>query len=263
MAIVIEVKNSDPCLKSKIRCDALRVIDQFEKLPTAKLLAFFDDEDAPFFRDKFGPMNRGQWVGLEDAGSYAICEWPDYIKKDHLYPCGQGTRAFDHVIYLFGATSTDSAGRVMTFAHELQHFSQFGLNVQLWAENYLLLLSMHLPEYEVPSEHEARIVAKRVARRLCGDEAIDRYLERIIAEASSAAESWTDQARQNAAKCEINNLKFVKNLDCDVPYNLADETASAFRRLSEHREHLQNVLEVLRNRGALFEQVDLQRYCGK
>jgi hypothetical protein len=135
MSIVVEVSRCDPSLRDELRSDAQRVVGQFQNLPALRLLAFFDGEDAAFFRKKFGETNRGQFVDLLKA---RISEWPSYLKNlidvpDPDHP-PQVNRHFDNVIYVYATTCADPVGRIMTFAHELQHFVQYRFDRNLWAQ---------------------------------------------------------------------------------------------------------------------------------
>lgn len=254
MHVKVVVKHSDNLVNAELRAVAQSVLAEFPRIPGLRLLCFLDDEDAPFFRMTFGGMNRGQFVVLE--GTRTI-EWPDYI-TEHIYSESQNI-LFDHVIYLYGATCADPVGRVMTFAHELQHFVQYGLSRRLWAESRLFWGL--LPTYEIPTEREARAVAKSVAEKLCGSERVEQYIAQKIEQSSQRIHggSVPDPEGTQNWQNEIDDWRFIERLHGPAPCDLAAITNEAFRRLGARREELEKKLQDLKARTE-FEEVDLSRY---
>ncbi|MGD0631772.1 MAG: hypothetical protein ABR987_20770 [Terracidiphilus sp.] len=267
--IVVEVKNLDVCLTQELRADALRVIGQFENLPDLRLLAFFDDEDAPFFRRNFGEINRGIFIVLEGIPTI---EWPEYL-TEHIYAFDdwryeqhsliETNVLFENVIYMYGAICSDPVGRVMTFAHELQHFCQYGFNRTLWAE--CKLFWGLLPAYEIPTEREARIVSKHIAEELCSPDAVNQYISRRIDEAEyhispkvGDHDSLSPEEIQNWQN-DLDDWRFIQQLDELTPYDLATGTKLTFHRLTEHQDELEKRLQEFKDR-AEFKEVDLSRY---
>ncbi len=258
MPVKVAVKHSDNLVNAELNAVAQSVLAEFPRLPGSRLLCFLDDEDAPFFRMNFGQMNRGQFVVLE--GTPTI-EWPDYI-TEHIYVCDRSLNVnvlFDHVIYLYGATCADPVGRVMTLAHELQHFVQYGFNRRLWAESHLFWGL--LPAYEIPAEREARVVAKCVAEKLCASEGVEQYIARKIEQSSRKIDGSfiLDPKEIQDWQNEIDDWRFIGRLHGFAPCDLAARTNDAFRRLGARREELEKKLQDLKARPE-FKEVDLSRY---
>lgn len=221
MPVNIEIKHFDDVLNQELNAVAKSVIGRFHRLPDLRLLVFFDDEDAPFFRTS-GEENRGQFVVIKDTRTN---EWPDYV-TEHIFVCDSSLAVdvrFDNVIYLYGTTCADSVGRVMTFAHELQHFVQYGFSPMLWYVNQQFW--NRLPAYEIPTEREARIVAKHIARELCGRESVEEYIARKIEFAENRLRSKPDDNDHlKKWQAEIDDWRFIQRLDESNSYDLAVET---------------------------------------
>ncbi len=220
MAVTIEVKAREQNVRLERHALAQRVLDEFEQFPDLKLLAFFDDEDALFFRSRWGPANRAMFA---DAGAPTF-EWPEYLTKlMYVYRSSYWVPdlVFDWVIYLHGTTCSDAIGLVMSFAHELQHAVQRGTRQMLHAENGLLYGLDEIKSYDIPIEREARIVAKHIAERVCGVDAVKQYILRRqgIRLTDEDAEDW----------------KLIETLDSSQSYDLENETELAFQRLGLSR----------------------------
>jgi hypothetical protein len=148
-------------------------------------------------------------------------------------------RAFDHGIYLYGSTCADETALTMTFAHELQHFIQYGFNRKLWAEGRLItFLPKEVIDIEglnwpdIPHEREARIRAKRIGVELYGADAVNQYINRRISE--------------NVNAQDVEDWRFSQNLDPSIPYDLAIETKRIFQRLKPHRQAIEDVLQEMK-----------------
>jgi hypothetical protein len=137
----------------------------------------------------------------------------------------------------------------MTFSHELQHFVQYGSKRKLWALGRLvpseLINSLGLNWPDIPHEKEARIVAKGIALKVCGPEAVGEYINRKIIESKSAmeAEDW----------------RFSQQADPSTPYDLASETRQLCQRLKLYRPALEGVLREMSD-DADFKDIDLSDY---
>jgi hypothetical protein len=124
-------------------------------------------------------------------------------------------RTFDFVIYLHDSTCEDPVAMTMTFAHELQHFVQWGTMLAVFQANERLRAQRlksgdGFDSHELPIETDARIVAKRIAIRIHGREAPDHYIARNI------ASPVNDGDRRN--------WRFIDGLDVSKPYDLDIET---------------------------------------
>ena len=211
MSLKIEVKSYHDAAKAKRQAAAQRVVDEFgTELPDLRLLAFLDDEDWNYFRDQVGAGNRGLYTPIK-SGNFRWDIWPHHVKKCMFVgdlsslPLKQDV---DHLIYLHGSTCANDVSLIMTFSHELQHFVQYGFHRKLWAENFLLqnlpkgvidITGLNWPD--IPAEREARIVAKRVAVKLCRADAVKQYIDLRIRESTTLKDiedcnfhnKWTHQ----------------------------------------------------------------------
>lgn len=124
----------------------------------------------------------------------------------------------------------------MSFAHELQHVIQRVKVPELLTANGLfrnlpksVIESVGLQWSDIPTEREARAVAKKIAVTLYGADAVAHFL-------SQRTDSASDPV-------ELADVHFIQNLDPSVPYSLQDETFALFRRFKNHRNELDAVIE--------------------
>jgi hypothetical protein len=142
VTVTVEVKSYDADVRAKREATASSVVREFGGgLPDLKLLAFFDDGDDPDIRRDLGPANRGFHAPIKE--NRPTTAWP--LRMTNLIfvpvdgsPFGRTRRVFDNGIYVHGSTCTDETALIMTFAHELQHFVQYGFSRRLWAEGGLI-----------------------------------------------------------------------------------------------------------------------------
>ena len=254
MSLRIEVKSWDDDVRVKRQATAQRVVSEFgDRLPNLRLLVFFDDEDWSYFRYELGPSNKGLYTPIKSNFQWGT--WPHYV-KEHILVSDPSTlrprQEVDHVIYVHGTTCADEVGLTMTFSHELQHFVQYGFNRKLWAENFLLprlpkdvIDSTGLNWPDIPNEREARIVAKRIGRSLCGEDAVSQYIARKIGESDTSrdAEDW----------------RFSQGVDPFSSYDLAGETKRIFQKLEPYRQHFDAFLAKMRD-DVDFRDIDLSEY---
>src|SRR5438046_1286133 len=100
------------------------------------------------------------------------------------------TQNFHQMIYLHGNTCSTEVGLVMTFAHELQHFVQYGRQREIWLANTAIM--MNFPRrvlklagvkiFHIPIELEARITSRRITTKLCGEGMASAYIDTRIRE---------------------------------------------------------------------------------
>jgi hypothetical protein len=98
--------------------------------------------------------------------------------------------AFDNVIYLRGRTCAAPASAIITLAHELQHFVQYGQAPKVFAANALLYHHLRtfdpaseLEAWDIPHERDAMTVSKTVAEAVIGPEAVSIYARsQVVAE---------------------------------------------------------------------------------
>ena len=249
MAATIEVKSYDPLEKAKREALAQRVVQEFgSELADLKLLAFFDNGDDSILRQELGLSNRGFYAPVKRNNRKL---WPPEMAllifpSVYGVPWEQTMPGFEHGIYLHGTTCSDEIPLVMTFAHELQHCLQYVHHRKLWAESRLIPLlpktiqgAERLNWPDVPHEREARIVAKRVAVCICGAEAVKRYIERKLAESQNQM-GFGDLG--DSIRREVEDWRFIRDLDPCTPYDPSGETSRIFQRLRRYRPELEDVL---------------------
>jgi len=260
MAVTLEVMSHDAVAKAKRKAAAERVLQEFDgKLPDLKLLAFFDDGDDPHVRRDWGPANRG--ISGPITAKSPTLRWL-------LDPLGMPRRVRDdYGIYLHGSTCADEIALTMTFAHELQHFVQYGFKRQLCAGGRLIRsLPTDVQERErlgwldIPHEREARIVAKKIGVELFGEDAVKGYIDRLIKETQQRCIDQT--ISQSEINAEIEDLRFSQKFDdLSVPYDLATEMKAIFRRLKPYEKELEDVLRQKRECPD-YQDVNLSSYFG-
>ncbi len=250
----IEIKSDDPNVRTALSAAARRVLNQFgNSLPDLRLLCFFDDEDWQPFKDEMGPATRGFYAPIKET---PFACWPGYITKrifvddPSSYP---PKRAFDHLIYVFGSSCTDKIGLAMTFAHELQHFVQYGFKRRVWAENFLLprlprevIDLTGLTWFDIPIEREARATAKRIAEELFGADQVRHYIDCRIEGGITVQDA--------------DNWRLILQMNPSAPYNVADETTAVFQRVKRYRPQLEAILRELKN-DEDFKAIDLDLLC--
>jgi len=182
------------------------------------VLCYFDDENPVHFDRIIGSRYCGFQTRIIGSGS----DWPEYVKDLFYEPTGDF--AFDNVIYINGRTSLGLASTIITLAHEVQHFMQYGYSRKVWMANTLIyqLLRQGPPTqikaWDIPSEHDAISVSKRVAEELIGAESLAAYADAQIA-AQNDPEKW----------------KFFRDLSVSTPFDLLAQTKPW---VAKYREHL-------------------------
>ena len=127
--------------------------------------------------------------------------------------------AFDNLIYIRQSTCLDlPVGFVTAYAHELQHFVQYGRTPRLWEVNRNLYHSLggfdrNVIPSEIPIERDADIMAKQVTEKVCGVEATNQFAERQIQSMENCGDS-VQKAR----------WVFFRNVPSTTQYNLLQET---------------------------------------
>lgn len=239
MPPTIFVKSNDQSIKAEREATARRVIAEFgNTLPDETLLCCFDDEDWKPFKSGKSAANRGLYRPTE-GGGYSNPNWPEYVMS-LLF--GFGQQRFDHVLYLHDSTCRDRVGLTVTFAHELQHFRQY-CRVREMSDAGVLLMTFigQVPEattdalsltrwIDVPHEREARIVSKRIAVGIFGDDSVREFLDRSIASAVNDGDK--------------EDLTFVQRIGpADYSYDLSAATKLVFSRLIPHRRELEESIK--------------------
>jgi hypothetical protein len=235
MPVTIEVRAQEEFVSAALRARAQRVlgVTEFQCLPDLRLLVFFDEDDAPCFKQAYGPENRAVFLPADTGTPWCRSDlirdkWPKYIVDLLFTPdislslkgCGSYISAFDGIVYLHGSTCINPTALVMTFAHELQHFCQFGRTPSLWVDNDRLKRHRILKPYRIPAERDARVVAKRVAEGLCGADVVREYIRQKISD-----------AQRRKATDEVRDWRWIEKWDSAGSYCLQSETEMAVRKM--------------------------------
>lgn len=221
---------------SDIKLEALanRVLAHFgDSLPHLTLLCYFDSEDWLFLKTLVGDANRGLFTPTRKDSLWPQWEcWPPYLQQSVMVVDRETKKyACDCLIYLHSSSCAIETGLIMTLAHELQHFCQYGNQREVWAANNLLsnlqIATKMLTPWEFPIEREARIVSKHAAECLCGKESVQQHIDAKI--------------RGAIDQTDVADWKFVQQL-ATSRYDLFAETVLVFQQLAEYRPELQSIL---------------------
>ena len=178
---VLKVKTCDSELKANRESTCKLVLERFQVgLPGTRLLCFIDDVD--FAGLKAGTMkgNRGAFVPyfyLSILQNHPPL--PQYVKElyNQSHMLGEAYRS---VIYVHGSTCEPRESLIITLAHELEHFTQFAQDRNLYEADFFLR-ELRGNEPDLPSESDAFLVSKRIATDLCGEARVNSYAESQLA----------------------------------------------------------------------------------
>jgi hypothetical protein len=160
------------------RCE--QVLRHFT-LPPYKLLCFFDDDNPQQFDSDIGASYCGVHAPIIGSG----LDWPSYV--DSLFFDKTGEFAFQNVIYINGRTCSSVPGTVITLAHELQHFVQYGFLRKLWRTNSLIYSILRdgppttTRSWDLPLEIDSTAISKRVAELVLTKDVVEAHTEAQIA----------------------------------------------------------------------------------
>lgn len=165
-------------------------------LPARRLYRYFAVEDDADLARLMGAHFRGFHIPLSGRNTL-----PEYLRECFFTPYDEFDLSksfeemvsFDNLIYIRYETCSDLVGCVLTYAHELQHFMQHGHTPRLWAVNSALYHNLGAFDaaatpIDIPHEREANIVSKRVAEKICGEEAVRKYAQEQILSMEAAHE---------------------------------------------------------------------------
>jgi hypothetical protein len=171
----LQVQSSDPKIKAERETTCHLVLKRFcFDDPGKKLLCFIDDKDFAPLKLGHSKGNRGGFVpSFYRSILSGIPPLPDYVKQKYDVSHMLG-HAFSSLIYIHGSTCEPPESLVITFAHELQHFSQFAQDTRLHEADAILT---HLRGYrpDLPSESDAFLISKQIATELRGEAAVREY----------------------------------------------------------------------------------------
>ncbi len=169
-------------------------IEKHFQLPPLRLCRYFAAVEDPELRN----------IGKHYRGFHAPYPTDEHREPlpIHLYRCffrplaetaPEAVRAFDNLIYIRASTCAETIGFVTTYAHELQHFVQYGTLPRLHFVNDVLYHNLKTFEKkaittDIPNGREANIISKRVAEVLCGSEEVHAFAENQIKVMEEAGE---------------------------------------------------------------------------
>lgn len=197
-------KNID--LQSRLSLASEEALKRFN-LPPLRLLCFFDDESPEQFDEIMGPRHCGFHVPVIGSGSL----WPAYV--DDLFINSMGDFEYDNVIYVNGRTTLSVPGTVITLAHELQHFMQYGHARKVWKANTLIYEILRdgpptpIRSWDIPYEKDTTRVSKKVAEEVLGADVVNTHVNAQIA-AGNHTEKWM----------------FFQNVSYAMEFDLLEET---------------------------------------
>lgn len=240
----IEVEGFDETVLERRRSIAGRVVAAFaERIPKLRLLIFLGEDDWVAFK-KEGAENRGRFFPVHRKSMEQILPQQMYaclVGEDVAWGLANfsGRFQFDCAIHVHGSTCSDDVGLTMTLAHEMTHFQQYGFFRPIWAANHLVtqlerstIATLGLTWSDIPTEREARIVAKRTAEEFWGEAATRAYIERKL--------------KQPVNQRDAKDWAFVQSVDTCAEYDIVGETLRLYQRLEPYRQELTDRLfEVL------------------
>lgn len=174
------LKFKTPELEASRRLTCEGVLEHF-KLPAYRLLCFLDDENPVEFDNQIGSCYCG--VHSPIIGSGLV--WPSHVEA--LFYDSIGDFAYENVIYINGRTCSTLAGTVITLAHELQHFVQYGFTRKVWRANTFIYNILRdgppttIKAWDLPLEIDTMVVSKRVGELVLGEEVAKVHAEAQIA----------------------------------------------------------------------------------
>lgn len=194
-------------------CNA--VLQHFN-LPGKSLCCIFDDKDRTEFVGPFGNSFCGFFYPVREYGLRRL--WPGELVR-HVSDLDNG-KAFtcDVAIYVRKTTAERPTGTAITFAHELQHFMQYGYLFKEWRANDWLkeVAVSERPDskpWNFPTEYQAQLISKRVAEAVLGVEEVERYANEQI-RSDNDPDKWT----------------FFRGLDSSQGYDFVSETRRMVER---------------------------------
>ena len=219
---------ASPELRAKLRPRCNKVLKQFPKLPPLRLLCYFDNDNPEWLQRQYGQF-AGIHVPVMGGGV-----WPRYV-EEHFFDYSTGEVAFDNLIYIPRTKyAQEKVSFVIIFAHEVQHFVQWGYSRKVAEANTLLLQNLgsfdpmtELKPWGLPNNREAMIVAKRVAEAVCGIDAVRDFIDAQIANGKS---------NNNISKTQL--WMWVRGLSPSTSCDLLNETD---RLVQKYKLQLQNL----------------------
>ncbi|MBZ5509578.1 MAG: hypothetical protein LAN70_00255 [Acidobacteriia bacterium] len=223
---MIALKFKSAVLKEKVEPLCQRVLSYFQ-LPDYKLLSYIDDEIPPDL-PRLHASSSGIHTPIFGGG-----RWPHYVEE--WFYTREKEFAFDNLIYIPGTKYIgDPVTFTMIFAHELQHFMQYGQSRLAYKVNCILFgnvgeFDRGAMAWDIPYERDAMIASKRVIEAEFGTPAVQQSVEKQIADTN---------ANGNFSKKEVWN--FLNTLSSAADYDWREETC---RLIQRYRPYLETTVD--------------------
>jgi hypothetical protein len=256
VSVILKVKSEEAAVRKQREATAGRVLDYLGGcLPSSRLLCFLDDDDPQALRREYGSANRGGYMPIHD--NIPLVNLPGYVTDCIFVDDGVSIpfpRVVDGLIYLYGSTCANNVGLTMTLAHELQHAIQHANVRKVWAVNGLvpnlgrkIIDALKLTWVDIPIEREARIVSKRAALYLFGEQRVNRYIDEKIAE--------------HVTEADAADWQFVRKLTASSSVDLVAESKRLFNRLKGYKAEVEAaLLEKKESNNPDFLDIDLSTF---
>lgn len=235
--VSFEVRGDDAALRAKrhLNCETtLQHLNVDLSQLSETVVCLIDDQDCSHLRHQPGAANRGLFSPLrgQELGGLIPHYFLDSVTRFNCQSWKQ-EELFNCLIYVHGSTSSSEVGLTLTLAHELQHFVQYATDRPTWAVDRLLA-ELPAPHSEAlqrwtdfPIEREARVVAKRVAFEMYGQQAVTDYIRQKLGE------------RINEA--DVVDWKFLLSAESDAAYRAVEHTRTLVRRFRSQLIALQRL----------------------
>lgn len=222
----------DPSKKSVLwpKCQSVICHKHFRRnLPQKLLVCIFDNEERSYFTN---PQRLGEnYCGFtttvcEPKFNIDVPNWPPEIRQcvsdGSKYHC-------DVTIYLRNRTCQSQTGTVITFAHEMQHFMQYGNSRKIWLANRNLKCiyrrcQQRVPQWHFPYEYEALLVSKQVAEDILSPGEVRDY---------AVQEREREQIERVG---DLKKWEFFLDLDVREQFDLLERTKIEVKKCRDYLE---------------------------
>jgi hypothetical protein len=186
------------------------------------LCCIFDDAERSEFLKEHDPNYCGFFCPIAKCG---IERWPEDLKP-HVSALEHGILSFtcELAVYVRKRTCEHTTATTITFAHEIQHLMQHDFHFKFWRANFWLPKVtgsdlVNPKAWDLPSEYDAQLAAKRISQSVLGIPEVERYAKEQI-EAENDPEKWEfflelDVSREYDFVCETRRMvdRFKGKLD--------------------------------------------------
>ncbi len=168
------------------------------RLPHQSLICIFDNMERPEFTRCFGEGCCGFFYPTQFPTSALGFDFrlpSDIIERLR----DSQDRTYDILIYLTHRVCQSTTGTVITIAHELQHFMQYGFSYKVYMANDAIRQIRTIKEnnslpWGLPAEHEAVLASKKVSEEVLGKDSVLGYAEQQK-EAGKHKNDWRESEK--------------------------------------------------------------------